>query len=274
VSHDLPLINMSSNGAPVRTRDRLVIRVDNLGAAFQFIAGGRLLQADGTQTDLQLSKNVAAVSLGNEFIFNLIDGWLLSFQANAQGTIIRQGDVWIEAFLAFGTGTNTQRYRSIFSGYLDQFSALSWPPVNRKVPREGPGRLIATTITAPAAGADWVTTSPAGFAEQIHSISGIFTTDANVATRRLSITVEDDTGGIVAVIPFITAQTASTTRRYTIAHGIERVEDNSQLISANPLPNIILVEDWLIRSAVFNIQAGDQWSQLTGASERWEDVPL
>jgi len=274
VTIDVPLITLAANGAPVRTRDRLVIRVNNRGGSFTLTAGGRLLQEDGTQTDLQLSQNIAATTINNEFTFPLLDGWLLSFQANAQGTVIRQGDVWIECFIGFGAGGSTQRYKTIFTGYIDQLSSIGWPVADRRVPRNGPGRITVPVMSNPVAGAQWASVPTGGVGEKIHAISAILTTDGTAANRSVSITIEESSGGIVAEIPFTTVQTASKAARYTLAIGASHVEDAVTNIFVQGMPDMIMIEDWVIRSVVANMQAADAWTQVTGASERWEGVFL
>jgi len=86
--------------------------------------------------------------------------------------------------------------------------------------------------------------------------------------------MEESGGGIIAEIPFVTAQIASTVARYTVALGASHTEDPNTNIFIQTLPDVIQIEDWLIMSKVINMQAGDAWSQITGGSERWNDVQL
>lgn len=272
MTQSLDLLTLVNNAAPVRTRDRLNVRLDNLGAAFTFTAGGRVLKPDGTVVDIQLDSPIGANSTNNELEIQMLDGWLLSFQANAEGVTINQGDVWVEAFLGFGAGGSTQRYRTLFTGYLDQFSALGWPNVDRRVPRESPGRIIVLTPTGGTPGTEWAFTISGNAALRPMAVSAILTTNATVANRSVEFTIEETGGGIIARLPFETAQTASLAWQYTATLGANHIEDTVTGSMLQALPGILMSTDYVIRSAVTNLQAGDDWSEILATGERWNDV--
>ncbi len=265
---------LAMSGVPVRTRDVVVLRILNTVSVTTIQFGGRVLKQDGTQIDINDQITLTGSSVVREISIPLLDGWLLSFQVNAQDAAFAYGTMYLEAFLSFGTGTSTQRYRTLFTGYLDPRTALAWPIVYRVVPGEGPGDIRADLSPIPAAGAEINNVLQDNGKYYFRTTTFTLTTDATAANRRVSLQILEDSGGIVAQIPVQVAQTASLTWRYTFAIGVPTILDTVGLTMALPLPDMFMNDDYEINTVTTNLQAGDQFSRSIGNLEFWVGVRL
>jgi len=115
------------------------------------------------------------------------------------------------------------------------------------------------TVAAPAAGADWSLTVPAGHIYEVLSIQASLVTSAAVATRQVSLTLSNG----VAVFLTLAAgfsQLTGLTRRYAwypFANPYTVLPDG-----INEIPTTILQGLSIIASSTALIDAGDQWSAV------------
>lgn len=110
---------------------------------------------------------------------------------------------------------------------------------------------------APAAGADWSVTVPAGELWELRSVFAQLVTSAAVATRGARLVVNDGTAAFLT-LPAPATQAASLTGTYTWApHGPQLA-----LAQANIgfVPELSLMPGWSIASSTAAIDAGDQWT--------------
>lgn len=117
---------------------------------------------------------------------------------------------------------------------------------------------------APAAGADLSYTVPIGVIWNVVSLTALFTASAGAANRTVAFFIKDQGGRIVYQYGIGTALTANQTCTYTF-------EEDVSLITASanggnilePLPATWLPPDWSFGTTTANIQAGDQWSNVS-----------
>jgi hypothetical protein len=127
------------------------------------------------------------------------------------------------------------------------------------------GSLVTYTGSNPAANTEWSETVPTGCVWRILAIRAQLVTDANVANRRVSVTITDVASGNVVFKPVDeSVQAASLTHNYNIApqqgHAVADVEHYL------PLP---ISDSWfvpagfVIASSTLNLQATDNWGAPT-----------
>ena len=264
---------LAGAGVPIRRRDRLVVQFTNVKAASTVQFGGRILRRDGVVVDVN-EQHPLIVSGGRQtFEINLVDGWLLSFQINAVESFFRPGTMYVESFLAFGTGKSTERYRTLIAGYLDPYSALDWPDVFRVRPGEGQGAIRAIFWPTPAAGAEIDSGAlPAG-KHKIMALGFRFTTDATVANRTISMQIWEPSGGVIAQILAAGTQAASITRQYTFTIGINDTAAAAPQVSEAKMPDIMLTGTCELHTVTNGLQAGDRFTQVVGMEQFWAAVP-
>lgn len=153
--------------------------------------------------------------------------------------------------------------------------------MSREYSGERPWRRVSTiyTMPAPAAGADFTITVPAGKLWDVVVIYATLTTAVAVASREADITFGDGNALFASVGP-AAVQAASLADRYLWAVGLtNEVAGSSQ---SQAIPSLRLLPGWTIASVTANIQAADQWSAqklyvvettLRGGDINFEDVP-
>lgn len=270
----IPLAALTAGSVPIRTRDLIVVRVLNVTSTVTIQFGGRLLKNDGTQVDINEQKTLAVTGTVVEFTVQVVNGWLLSFQVNAQQATLSPSSLYIEAFISFGSGTSTQRYRSLFAGYLDTRSPLAWPQVYRTVPGDGPGDIRTFTISQPAVNTELLSGNLPEGKYYFRTLHFKLVSDANAANRRVSINIMDDGGAVVAFLTPNVTQVASTTWHYTFSLNANNVLNTAALIAYSTLPDMYMSGDYQINTVTSNMQAGDRYSALSASIDFWAGIPI
>jgi len=124
--------------------------------------------------------------------------------------------------------------------------------------------IIAIEIPpVPSAGAEWAFDVPGGQIWKIQSLSFVFTTDVNVANRRVTLVFEHQAGGnIFFRTPNQNIQTASNALRYSAGPGLDvsGAGGGTELLS---LPaGFTIPQTSRIRSVTDSIQATDAFTQI------------
>lgn len=116
---------------------------------------------------------------------------------------------------------------------------------------------------APAAGAESITTVPAGKYWRVASFYAALTTDATVATRHPTIVIDDGTNVVLRLLATSVGIAASLTVAFTaVASGAGGASITGTVLGSVALPDpsvLILAPGWRIRTLTANIAAGDQW---------------
>jgi hypothetical protein len=129
------------------------------------------------------------------------------------------------------------------------------------------------SVVAPAAGADWAWTIPAGEYWELVSVYAKLVTSAAVANRFPSLIVGD---GVVTFARSAAtgSQVASLTGFQLWVPGVTPASQNN--INRGPLPTTYLGEGESIGSQTDNIDVGDQWSAiyLRAIVTTWKSGPV
>lgn len=144
------------------------------------------------------------------------------------------------------------------------------------------GPFLDVSNAAPAAGAEWTYTVPAGQSLSVETLQFSLTTSATVANRTVQVIIDDGANELWRwVSPNV--QAASATVEYVGAQSSVEYGAVRNNVQAFELPSIVLGPGYRIRTLTVNIQVGDQYTaqrlaeliaQSVTAVQRWPDVPL
>lgn len=148
---------------------------------------------------------------------------------------------------------------------------------SRGISGEAPWRRsrIVQGVAAPAAGADWSQTIPAGHLWRPFSVTAQLLTSAAVANRQAVLVLGDGTNTF-AFLSAPAVQAASTTVVYTWADISTVLALGARQLA--PLSDIDLPPGWTIGVATALLDVADQWSAIRlgviDTTERWGSLDL
>jgi len=235
------------------------------GAPFP-LTGGIIQRID---TPLVLTG--AGVSGGTARI-DLTEGFLLSVGVLANNALQRgqtfvRGSICRAPFQILAGAPFT----TLFADYVTQQAPIGWPNGRTLYSTEGPGELVGVLPANPGAGVDFSIAVPAQRRYRPISLTAKLVTSATVANRFVHATVQDGGGDIFSNATQATAQTATQTVTYTFGPGLTSQIINDGVAVITLPSNLTLLAGWTIQSLTTGIQAGDQWSLISLAVERWLD---
>jgi len=121
--------------------------------------------------------------------------------------------------------------------------------------------IQTATIVNPAAGADFLVTVPAGVTWYVIAVNATLVTSATAATRVPQIQIKDS-GGHLLYMESGQSQIASLTGIWSWAPAVPTSQANN--VAVVPLPaELYLQGGATIGTTTPNIQAGDQWSNIS-----------
>lgn len=120
-------------------------------------------------------------------------------------------------------------------------------------------RRVRRTVTgaAPAAGADWSITVPAGHAYRLLAVTATLTTSATVADRTPRFRLSDG-DAVFLDIPAVAVQAASLAGVFSWARNLGSYALGSA--QAVGIPDLILQPGWIASVLTDNLDSGDAWS--------------
>lgn len=178
---------------------------------------------------------------------------------------VRPGEVFVRADLRMGG------YPCYFlcQGYVTGLAGLTWPPGIHRHELEGPGNTRVITGTDPAAGNEISETVPTNAVWKLLAIRFKLVTDATVATRRVSLKI-DDGANVFYWYSFSTTQSESETKNYSLRAGSFAENNNIATEVIAPLGGtLLLLEGFRIRTSTTNLQAGDNYGAPVLYVEEW-----
>lgn len=145
------------------------------------------------------------------------------------------------------------------SGYVYKLKSLSYPSNNGQDMVPGAGRLLSFAGIDQAAGTEIQEVVPTGRLWRLRSIYFSFTTDANVANRRVHLQ-GTFAGDILFDIYTNIDQAASTTKKYSFTNTANSsLTENGNVIMGNLPDNIWLSSDDTLNTSTLNKQVGDNF---------------
>lgn len=228
----------------------------------------RILRRDGVQQFQSETFQVTGNRTGQQFGFNLTEGYLLGVQLSNTVGGFSTGQIYVQCWFTHGgilSGFSTQ---PLFAGYLRPNTSVGWPSVNIPSALDGLGFVRSIVGTTPAAGAEVNETVPTGARWRLQSFSVVLNTSATVANRQSTIVVDDGVN-IFFEGDSAAAVVASSTARITYSPGLTTV-NGIALDQLAPTPSpLYLMAGWRLRTVTLGLQAGDQYASPKYSVEEW-----
>ena len=217
---------------------------------------------------------IEPIMLADQDGMELGDGWITGVDINYWQGTPKPGQSMFECEINRGVFNMHEGISLIPKSYLETSGHLSWPygrpgPTNSVT---GHGFTRAVAVAQPAAGTNFTATCPTNAHWKINSVSFLVVTDANAANRVLSIVIDDGTSAFWTAVSG-TTQTATQSTVYAIGPGASPrafTPATGALRQYIELPiGLEIFEGGRIRSAITNIQVGDQVSGIVLGVEEW-----
>jgi hypothetical protein len=195
-------------------------------------------------------------------------GWLLGCAIFATVGTPRVGQVFVVVDLIRGSGAGAVIVQTLAQGYVTDTSRLSWPasPIRRSI--DGPGVLRSITGTDPAANTEVSETVPTNARWRLRGFAVQLVTDANVATRRVVLQL-DDGATLLWAATATDSQVASLTRQYGFPNVGSYVVAQVSTIGIPGPEGLPLQGGFRVRTATVNIQVTDNYGAPQLLVEEW-----
>lgn len=256
-------------GLRVSRDEVLFVRVYNAIAGTPLVdIQARLMLPDGT---IVQAREFVAPSTDRgavDRVFPLSEGYLLGLAVSVRNATPRRGQTFVTVALGWGGANTIVIGQVLLSDYVVFGHPLGWPYGPQRHPTEGRGLPRIITGTDPAAGSEIVETVPTNARWRLYGIRFTLVTDATVATRRVTLNVDD--GATVGLQLWnANGQTAGLTFLYEshqVGHQAAAVSSREFI----PLAAAIdLFQGWRILTSTVNIQAGDNYGAPILYVEEW-----
>lgn len=202
----------------------------------------------------------------------MAEGFLLSVSCRA-ATATTRGQTFARIFLTdpdLGAG---QPSYMLMADYVTTAMAPSHPNGRVLAPSEGPGNIIATSISNPLPGAEWTITVPTNARWRLMGLRAIFTTDATVGSRNFRISTVS--GGNVVWQVGESKPNAGITNQVYMGPGATRADDALTVaLNADGFPYPIdnrLLTGAQIGSLTTFVGPADAWTAISAYVEEWLD---
>jgi hypothetical protein len=222
--------------------------------------GLRILSPEGVIRNQVESLDGATVNTITTKTFPMGEGFLLGVVASNLGGGLADAVCFVSIGLQRGS-PNTLPYQILAQDYVTNQFCVQWPaPPVRSTTSVTVSTYTPVSLagTAPAAGAEFVYTIPAGKALHVTSVYVTFVASAVVGGRQNQLIIDDGTN-ILAICPNPVNVTANQSVAITWGSGLPT---NSAVLLG--LISILLQDQdlapgWRIRSFTRNIDVGDQY---------------
>lgn len=199
------------------------------------------------------------------------EGYLVSARISLNTGAPLRGQTWCLLELRATTATSSPILQTFISDYLVSKSALTYPGGRIISSVEGPGRIYNPTVANPAPGAEWTFVVPTNTLVKLLGIQVRLDTDANVAARTYNLFIAPN-GDAIYRIPSPVTQAANLIYFYNFT-------PDAPAAALYTAPSVNSVTQsmghiWLPPGSAFisgttNIQATDQYSEITPQFEEW-----
>lgn len=255
-------------GFYIQSDDRLACVVLSSVASLVVRFSGYYLSAKGEVNEYAIDVSPTSDRAATSQIQSIGEGFILSCRTSLVSGNANRGQCYVRAGIQRNTGTPVLPLARLLAGYLTDDYTPSFPFGKIEGPLEGPGIIRVITGTDPAAGAEISETVPTGARWRLFSVRTTFVTDATVANRLETLTLDDGTTIFFRSGTF-TNHAASLTWAITWASGV--VEDGTNaLANTQAIPReVLLSAGYRINTSTINLQAGDNWGAPILHVEEW-----
>jgi len=246
----------------ITVEDRLRVLLFNSVAGAEVDITLRLQLPSGEVIPMQRAMLPANNRAVQTFEFDLAEGFLLDIAAVTPTASVRSGACFVVAQIIRGTGANAVPSRTLISNYVTSSNLIGWPEGPAQNPVQGNGLARSVQVANPAAGADWVTSVPAGARWLVQSVRAVLTASAAVANRIVHLVITDGGGNTLFNVAASGNQVAGQAIGWSACGGVQAaLNDGAGLL---PLPDVAsYLQGWTIGTATTAKDAGDQWSAIS-----------
>lgn len=258
----------SPSGFYVGGEDNLRLRSLNAAAGVLLNCAGRIRGTDGVIRPFSVNQTPNTDRTVASTLSSIGEGWILNLRVAPIAGTPRIGQCWALVELVRGFSGATSVVGTLVSGYVTTNQPLAWPGSPMRGTLEGPGVIRSITGTDPAAGAEVSETVPTGARWRLIAMNVVLGTDATVANRNVTITIDDGVnlvyqGGVNR------NQVASTTIGYSFGSGTGAFGDSlNAVLGSLPAP-LVLLPGWRIATSTLGRVAGDNFGAPQLTVEEW-----
>lgn len=131
------------------------------------------------------------------------------------------------------------------------------------------GLIQVITVPDPSAGANWSHLFANNFTYEIISVRFRLVTDSTVTTRNVGLQLVE-VSNILLELMYVIGQPASDSVDWNFYHGATVVNNLGRALGTGPLPPRFTIHgNFILRSSIFNMVAGDQLSNIDIYHRRW-----
>jgi hypothetical protein len=194
-----------------------------------------------------------------EFPFG--EGYLLSADVRVNSDNVPPQTFFVNVDLFRGPSAGNTPLLTLLRGFVSTNHPIRYPFSEAGSVAPEPGLVNVFTVANPAAGTDISITVPAGVVLRIQSIKFVLTTSASVATRQVTIAIDDGVNTyFTAASP--STQIASQTVTYCAAENMQPQAAAAGIVML-PLPlTLHALQSHRLRTVTSGIQSGDQFSGI------------
>jgi hypothetical protein len=250
--------------------DRLVLRVVTLGNSAGVLIRGRVLRDDGQIQAFEFRQVFNGPAQPLEFYYLLVQGYLLDVVVLQIPTPTIWGTLYAQVGLARGLPATNQVVAMLCSGMLTNSRYLSWPWGVQASPLDGQGYPISQLVANPGAGAEWSFTVPGSIRQKVRGAHFTFTTSAVVATRDVTVVV-DDGANVLGRFPASITQIASLANEYTVSAAPYSPATLATVGMIPFPPDMVMLQGWRIRTQTGALDVGDAYTNIRINLEQWFD---
>jgi len=257
--------------APLYISPNEVLVVDSWAAVsgLSLLIMGRFMLPDGSMTTLSYSHVPNTDRSIKTEAFPLGEGFLYALRVDPQIAGTRRGQCYVRVSISRSTSTADAIMAHLISDYATDTFMPSWPGGILQDSLDGAGILRSVAGTDPAAGAEIIETVPTNARWALRGLGAQLVTDATVATRTVTLTIDDGTTIFLQVISAV-SQTASLTRNYRFVPNYPSAGNIVSTSIALSLPNpLYLLQGWRIVTVTFGLVGGDNWGAPQMLVEEW-----
>lgn len=247
---------------------RLFIRVETSLASVDVCVAAFLQRIDGHVDEINTEVTGLSSEDAVDAFVDLNEGFLLSVSATTNTSGSQIGMTFITVGIARGGINDFIVPRILISRYVVTGQFVSWPHFPPLASTEGAGRIRVIDNSAIPEDPPNTLTVPDNRRWRFISGRALFTTDANAATRFVSLTMRvlGDTYFEVTDSDGISANTAIPLVFADVGQG--SVVSNHALSMATPA-NLILLSGHILTISVTNAQSGDTLTDVIYLVEEW-----
>lgn len=251
----------------VTINDSLILQANDLVGGRQIFLDYQILLPNGEIVQGEETVTTKAFSTGGVGkTIPLPEGFILRLGLRSINLAAR-GEIFGVVYLHRPPGIN----QLLLQGYLGATSAVGWPIGSTDFMTNGPGSLQFHVVTNPAAGTDWAFFGTSNVRTRIAMINATLTTSAAAANRGVVLQIDQQATPYYQA-PASAVQAASLAVVYNAASGVTPLAPVAGVaVLGLPTP-CMLGSFWRIHSVTSNLQAADQWSQITIQTEEWMDI--